>query len=256
MSYYSTRPKLHPRIRHRIYSTITSTSIMDSHHTSLSSRLPSVPYTHYRSGTSKGPYFLFSDLPENAKKRDDMIINIMGAGHPQQIRGIGGGTGISSKACIVGRSDPNDTEADIRYMFRQVRVNDRSIDNSHGDCGNMIAAVGSFAIEKGLVQLSAAAAAAALDDGKQCVRVRSENTGVLFQLEVPLVSLDTDKDQQTVNYSGAYKLDSVPGTGSPTLVKSIRPQGAFTGEFLSFFHSLIVLFCKFECTIITIIIII
>jgi len=126
-----------------------------------------------------------------------MIINIMGAGHPQQIRGIGGGTGISSKACIVGRSDPNDTEADIRYMFRQVRVNDRSIDNSHGDCGNMIAAVGSFAIEKGLVQLSAAAAAAAaLDDGKQCVRVRSENTGVLFQLEVPLVSLDTDKDQK------------------------------------------------------------
>lgn len=214
---------------------------MASHQTSLSSRLLSVPYIYYRSGTSKGPYFLYSDLPENAKERDDIIVTIMGAGHPQQIRGIGGGTGISSKACIVGRSNPNDTEADIRYMFRQVRVNDRSIDNSHGDCGNMIAAVGSFAIEKGLLQLSTTAS---LDDGKQCVRVRSENTGVLFQLEVPLVLLDTDQGQQTVDYCGDYKLDSVPGTGSPTLVKSIRPQGAFTGEFLSFFRSLIVLFAN------------
>lgn len=240
MSYFS-RSKLYLHKCHRIYSTITSTSIMASHQTSLSSRLLSVPYIYYRSGTSKGPYFLYSDLPENAKERDDIIVSIMGAGHPQQIRGIGGGTGISSKACIVGRSDPNDTEADIRYMFRQVRVNDRSIDNSHGDCGNMIAAVGSFAIEKGLLQLSTTAS---LDDGKQCVRVRSENTGVLFQLEVPLVLLDTDQGQQTVDYCGDYKLDSVPGTGSPTLVKSIRPQGAFTGEFLSFFRSLIVLFAN------------
>jgi 2-methylaconitate cis-trans-isomerase PrpF len=117
MSYYS-RLKLYPHIRHRIYSNITSTSIMVSHQSSMSTRLHSVPYIHYRSGTSKGPYFLFSDLPENAKERDDIIINTMGAGHPQQIRGIGGGTGISSKACIVGRSDPNDSEADIRYMFR------------------------------------------------------------------------------------------------------------------------------------------
>ncbi len=99
-----------------------------------------------RGGTSKGPFFLCSDLPSEPEARDALLIEIMGAGHPLQIDGIGGGNSLTSKVAIVGPSTRDG--ADVDYLFAQVKVLERVVDTAP-NCGNMLSAVGAFAIEQG-----------------------------------------------------------------------------------------------------------
>src|SRR5687768_9998339 len=104
-----------------------------------------IPCTLYRGGTSKGPFFLKSDLPLKLKARDQVLLNLMGSPHARQIDGIGGGDSLTSKVAIVSPSKRKD--ADVDYLLCQVHINEAVVETTL-NCGNMLSAVGPFAIEK------------------------------------------------------------------------------------------------------------
>ena len=114
----------------------------------------SVPATYMRGGTSKGIFFNHADLPDTAKQpgiaRDALLQRIIGSPDPyeKQIDGMGGATSSTSKAVIVQASDKPDH--DIDYLFGQIAIDQDFVDWS-GNCGNLSAAVGPFAIEQGLI---------------------------------------------------------------------------------------------------------
>lgn len=132
-----------------------------------------IPCMLMRGGTSKGPLFLASDLPGDPVTRDDVLLSLMGSPDIRQIDGIGGGDSLTSQALIVGGSKRDD--ADVDYLFAQVSVAQRTVDTSP-NCGNMLAAVACFAIERGLV---------APADGLTCVRLYNLNTGRRVHARVP-----------------------------------------------------------------------
>src|SRR5437899_6096392 len=104
-----------------------------------------IPCMIMRGGTSKGPLFLASDLPANARARDKLLLSLMGSPDIRQIDGIGGGDSLTSQARIVSQSARGD--ADIDYLFAQVAVAQGQVDTTP-NCGNMLAAVACFAIER------------------------------------------------------------------------------------------------------------
>ncbi|GIF63824.1 FldA protein [Asanoa ishikariensis] len=101
-----------------------------------------------RGGSSKGAYFLAADLPDDPRERADLLLRIMGSPDERQVDGIGGGHPLTSKVAVVSRS--TDAAADVDYLFLQV-VPDRSVVTDAQTCGNLLAGVGPFAIERGLV---------------------------------------------------------------------------------------------------------
>ena len=106
-----------------------------------------VPCMLMRGGTSKGAYFLASDLPSDPAERDDLLIRIMGSGDPRQIDGIGGATPLTSKVAVVSPSSrPN---ADVDYLFLQLGVAEATVSDQQ-NCGNLLAGVGPFAVARGL----------------------------------------------------------------------------------------------------------
>ncbi|MFG1605979.1 4-oxalomesaconate tautomerase [Actinoplanes sp. NPDC049265] len=121
-----------------------------------------------RGGTSKGAYFLARDLPRDPAARDDLLLRIMGAPDERQIDGLGGGHPLTSKVAVVAPSD--DPDADVDYLFLQV-VPDRPIVTDAQTCGNLLAGVGPFAIERGLVRPAG--------DSTE-VRIRMMNPSVAF----------------------------------------------------------------------------
>ena len=108
-----------------------------------------IPCILFRGGTSKGPFFLKTDLPSDIALRDKLLLALMGSPHERQIDGIGGGNSLSSKAAIVSLSDRED--ADINYLLCQIHINAPIVETTL-NCGNMLAAVAPFAIERGLVK--------------------------------------------------------------------------------------------------------
>jgi len=124
-----------------------------------------IPCVLMRGGTSKGPYFIASDLPTQVEARDRVLVSAMGAGNLLEIDGIGGGHPLTSKVAIVSPSRV--PGADVDYLFAQVRVEQRVVDTSP-NCGNMIAGVGPFAIEAGMVSAQ---------DGETRVRIFNVSTG-------------------------------------------------------------------------------
>ena len=104
--------------------------------------------TLMRGGTSKGAYFLAGDLPADPAERDGLLLRIMGSPDPRQIDGLGGAHPLTSKVAVVSASD--DPEADVDYLFLQVVV-DRPEVSDRQNCGNILAGVGPFAVERGLV---------------------------------------------------------------------------------------------------------
>lgn len=101
-----------------------------------------------RGGTSKGAYFLRDDLPSDATARDDLLLRILGSPDPRQIDGVGGGHPLTSKVAVISRSRDND--ADVDYLFLQVQVEEALVSDQQ-TCGNLLAGVGPFSIERGLV---------------------------------------------------------------------------------------------------------
>lgn len=109
---------------------------------------PGVPCMLMRGGTSKGLFFLSSDLPQDRQQRDDLLLRVMGSGHPLQADGAGGGHPLTSKVAVVSRSERDD--ADVDYLFLQLGVAEPTITDRQ-NCGNILAAVGPFARERGLI---------------------------------------------------------------------------------------------------------
>ncbi len=169
------------------------------------------PCVLMRAGTSRGPFFLKEWLPEAIEDRDHVLISAIGAGHATQINGLGGGTTLTSKVAIVSKSDRDD--CDVDYLFAQVGVAEAVVD-TRPNCGNMLAGVGPFAIEQGLVRPV---------EGETLVRVFNVNTNARIDV---IVKTNNGK----VIYDGDVAIDGVPGTGAPVYLSFLDAWGAVTGK--------------------------
>src|SRR3954447_20109988 len=101
-----------------------------------------------RGGTSKGAYFLAGDLPAETSQRDELLMRIMGTPDPRQIDGIGGAHPLTSKVAVI--SPPAGPDRDVDYLFLQLGVEDPTVSDAQ-NCGNLLAGVGPYAVERGLV---------------------------------------------------------------------------------------------------------
>lgn len=166
-----------------------------------------------RGGTSKGGYFLGQDLPANVAERDALLLKIMGSPDPRQIDGLGGANPLTSKVAVVRPSTREGVDVD--YLFLQVFV-DKPIVTDAQNCGNILAGVGPFAIERGLV---------AAKDGTTDVRIFMENTG---QIATATVSTPGG----VVSYSGEARIDGVPGSSAPIPIVFEDTAGSSCGTLL------------------------
>jgi 4-oxalomesaconate tautomerase len=165
-----------------------------------------------RGGSSKGLYFSKDDLPADEALRDRVLAAAMGT-DARQIDGAGGAHPLTSKVAVVSRSASAD--ADVDYLFVQVVVGEGRVDTTP-NCGNMLAGVGPFAIETGLVPAQ---------DGETTVRVRMLNSDNLCELRV----LTPGK---RVQYDGDAHIDGVPGTAAPIVCNYLDVAGSATGSLL------------------------
>ena len=173
----------------------------------------SIPTVVMRGGTSKGLYFLREDLPGDVASRDRLLLALMGSPDARQIDGMGGAHPLTSKVAVVSRS--TDDAADVDYLFLQVVVDKPSVSDGQ-NCGNILAGVGPFAIEKGLV---------AADDGETVVRVRMLNSDGIAVLTVQTPGGE-------VAYGGDASIDGVPGTAAPIAVDFADVAGSNCGALL------------------------
>ncbi|WP_145009876.1 4-oxalomesaconate tautomerase [Pseudomonas oryzihabitans] len=172
-----------------------------------------IPCMLIRGGTSKGAFFLAADLPEEWDQRDRVLLAALGSPDRRQIDGIGGGDSLTSKVAIVRPSQRPD--ADVDYLFAQVVVDEPRVDYGQ-NCGNILAGVGPFAIERGLVRASGAVTP---------VRIFMENTGQLAVAHVP-----TPEGQ--VEYAGDAHIDGVPGSAASLVIEFADIAGSSCGALL------------------------
>src|SRR5690606_6971080 len=173
----------------------------------------SAPCMWMRGGTSKGGYFLASDLPADPAARDAFLRSVMGSPDPRQIDGMGGANPLTSKVAVVRKSER--PGIDVDYLFLQVFV-DQPVVTDAQNCGNILAGVGPFAIERGLV--------AALD-GQTTVRIFMENTGQVAEARVQTPG-------GVVTYDGEARIDGVPGTAAPIPITFADTAGSSCGALL------------------------
>ncbi|CAN5323657.1 4-oxalomesaconate tautomerase [soil metagenome] len=166
-----------------------------------------------RGGTSKGAFFLADDLPGDPAARDAALLRVMGSPDPRQIDGMGGADPLTSKVAVVSRSTREGVDVD--YLFLQVFV-DQAIVSDSQNCGNMLAGVGPFAIERGLV-------AAGVETTR--VAIYMDNTG---QIAVATVATPGGK----VTYTGEARIDGVPGTAAPIPLEFRDTAGSSCGALL------------------------
>jgi len=173
----------------------------------------SVPCMWMRGGTSKGGYFLKDDLPADPAARDAFLLRVMGSPDPRQIDGMGGADPLTSKVAVVSTSAR--PGIDVDYLFLQVFV-DQAIVTDAQNCGNILAGVGPFAIERRLV-------AATGDETR--VAIFMENTG-----QVAVATVRTPGG--VVTYSGEAAIDGVPGTHAPIPTEFRDTAGSSCGALL------------------------
>jgi 4-oxalomesaconate tautomerase len=166
-----------------------------------------IPAYFYRGGTSRGPFFLASDLPTDKIERDQVLLAIMGSPDKRQIDGMGGANPLTSKVGIVSASTT--PGVDLDFLFAQVSL-DKPLVDTTPNCGNMLAAVLPFAIERGLIPITGATTSA---------RVLTLNT-----------QMQCDVTVQTPNgfieYEGDAKIDGVPGTSAPISINFLDTAGS------------------------------
>ncbi|MDO6476703.1 4-oxalomesaconate tautomerase [Alteromonas sp. 1_MG-2023] len=172
--------------------------------------MKAIPCHLMRGGTSKGLYFLASSLPEDTSLRDQVLLAAMGSPDDRQIDGVGGAHPLTSKVAVVSPSTRDD--ADVDYLFLQVVV-DKAVVSDGQNCGNILAGVGPFAIEQGLIDAQ---------EGTTSVRIHMVNTGGLAVAQVEV------KDGAPV-YEGDARIDGVPGTAAPVLIDFLDVAGASCG---------------------------
>jgi 4-oxalomesaconate tautomerase len=172
----------------------------------------SIPYMQIRGGSSKGLYFRADDLPGNTHARDQVLLDAIGR-DARQIDGLGGAHPLTSKVAVVSASSRED--ADIDYLFVQVVVGENRVDTTP-NCGNILAGVGAFAIESGLLPVQGETTT---------VRVHMRNSGNLCELVV-----QTPNGQ--VEYQGDASIDGVPGTAAPVICNYLDIAGSACGALL------------------------
>lgn len=172
-----------------------------------------IPFLFIRGGTSRGPYFKKSDLPEDRALLSEVLVTLIGSGHPFNIDGIGGGISVTTKVAILSESE--DDWADIDYFFAQVSVEDRHVDYGP-TCGNILSGVGPAALEMGMV----------VPEGDvTTIKILAVNTQarIITRVKTP---------GGRVNYEGNTAIDGVPGTSSPIELQFMDVVGSVTGKFL------------------------
>jgi 4-oxalomesaconate tautomerase len=172
-----------------------------------------IPCTLMRGGTSKGPFFLANDLPGDAPTRERVLLAAMGSPDARQIDGIGGADPLTSKVAIISRSSR--PGIDVDYLFAQVSV-DRPLVDVTPTCGNMLAGVGPFAIERCLVTPK---------DPITPVTIYMVNTGTVAVAHVPTPGGE-------VTYAGEASIAGVPGTAAAIRIDFRDTAGSVCGALL------------------------
>ena len=175
--------------------------------------LTAIPCTLMRGGTSKGLYFHVGALPREREVRDRVLLAAMGSPDVRQIDGLGGAHPLTSKVAIVGASTRGD--ADVDYLFLQVVVDRPEVSDAQ-NCGNLLAGVGPWAIENGLVPGR---------DPITPVRIHMVNTASVAVAHVP-----TPKG--VVEYEGSARIDGVPGTAAAIVIDFLDIAGSSCGSLL------------------------
>ena len=166
-----------------------------------------------RGGTSKGAYFLAGDLPADPAERDDLLLRIMGSPDARQIDGIGGAHPLTSKVAVISPSVRPD--ADVDYLFLQVGVGEATVSDRQ-NCGNLLAGVGPFALERGLAAASP-------------VRIHMVNSGSVATATFPGAD-------GAVDYDGDTAIAGVPGTAAAVVLDFAGTEGSVTGALLPTGH--------------------
>ncbi len=172
-----------------------------------------IPCVLMRGGTSKGLYFHADDLPDEPALRDRVLLAAMGSPDSRQIDGLGGAHPLTSKVAIISRSQRDD--ADVDYHFLQVVV-DQPLVSDAQNCGNILAGVGPFAVEQGLVPVN--------NDVRE-VRIHMVNSGgiAIARVQTP---------DGAVTYEGSARIDGVPGTAAPVTLDFLDVAGSSCGDLL------------------------
>ncbi len=172
--------------------------------------LTAIPATLMRGGTSKGLYFHAGDLPADPVVRDAVLLAAMGSPDVRQIDGVGGAHPLTSKVAVLSKSARDD--ADIDYLFLQVAVDKAEVSDSQ-NCGNILAGVGPWAIEQGLIPIAGDVTP---------VRIYMVNTAGVAVAHVPTPN-------GAVEYEGDARIDGVPGTSAPIPIDFLDVAGASCG---------------------------
>lgn len=166
-----------------------------------------------RGGTSRGPFFLASDLPQDQAGRDQVLLAAMGSPDRRQIDGLGGAHPLTSKAGIVSRSST--PGVDLDFLFAQLQPDSDKVDITP-NCGNMLAAVLPFALEQGLI---------AIQDGQTTARILTLNTGMQCDVTV-------QTPNGLLQYGGDAHIDGVPGTAAPIRINFLETAGSVCSSLL------------------------
>lgn len=177
-----------------------------------------IPYLFMRGGTSRGPYFKRADLPEDRDQLSEILIAAIGAGHPLNINGIGGGAAVTTKVVMLSPSE--DEDSDIDYFFAQVAVDEPLVDY-RPTCGNMMSGVASAAVELGLFPASSP---------QTKIRIHAVNTGAKVDA---IIETPNGKPE----YAGDTAIDGVPGTAAPVRLNFKDVVGSVTGSLLPTGHA-------------------
>lgn len=175
----------------------------------------SIPCAIYRGGTSRGLFFNKRDLPEEHKLQEKIFMQGIDAYNLSQIDGLGSGTSHTSKVCVI--SEPSLEKADIDFTFYQIGIGKELVDGK-GTCGNLMAAVGAFAIDEGIVHYDQSAS-------NVCVCVYNTNINKLLHINVPIVN-------GKAKVTGDYTIPGVIQSGAKYSVNILNPGGGQTGQTL------------------------
>lgn len=176
-----------------------------------------IPCYFMRGGTSRGPFFLDTDLPSDIATRDKVLLAVMGSPDKRQIDGLGGAHPLTSKVGIVSKSKT--PGVDVDFLFAQLQPDKDTVDTTP-NCGNMLAAVVPFAIERGLIKAQGENTTA---------RVLTLNTDMQCDITVPTPS-------GRVAYSGDARIDGVPGTSAPITINFLDTAGSVCSGLLPTGH--------------------
>jgi 4-oxalomesaconate tautomerase len=173
--------------------------------------------TMLRGGTSRGLYFEAADLPADPADRDDLLMRLMGSPDPRQIDGLGGATSLTSKVAVISRSQH--PESDVDFLFLQLGVDEATVSDRQ-NCGNILAGVGPFAVERRLVDAGGP---------ETSVRIRMVNSDSIAVATFPTPG-------GRVEYRGDVTISGVPGEAAPIVLAFAGTEGSVTGRLLPTGH--------------------